>query len=110
MNIAHSCYRLAATLAGALLATTALAQSNTAEAQPDMDRTHLPVKEPTRPTYTELDARNATPPPRFVVKPPAGAPNVVIVLVDDVGFGGPGTFGGPINTPMAITPAMISAS
>jgi arylsulfatase len=64
-----------------------------------IDRTHLPIKEPTPPTYTELDARNATPPPRFEVKAPEGAPNVVIVLIDDVGFGGPGTFGGPISTP-----------
>lgn len=31
--------------------------------------------------------------------PPAGAPNVVVVLLDDVGFGAPGTFGGPIPTP-----------
>ena len=28
-----------------------------------------------------------------------GAPNVVIVLIDDIGFGGPSTFGGPIRTP-----------
>ena len=30
------------------------------------------------------------------VKPPAGAPNVLLVLIDDAGFGNPGTFGGPI--------------
>jgi arylsulfatase len=64
-----------------------------------MDRTHLPVAEPVPQTYSELDARNTTPPPQFVVKPPQGAPNVVIVLIDDIGFGGPSTFGGPINTP-----------
>ena len=51
-----------------------------------------------RPT-SELDARNAKPPARFEVKAPKGAPNVVIVLIDDVGFGGPSTFGGPIRTP-----------
>jgi len=39
------------------------------------------------------------PPPRFEVKAPPGAPNVVIVLVDDVGFGAPGTFGGPVPMP-----------
>ena len=33
------------------------------------------------------------------VKPPAGAPNVLLVLIDDAGFGNPGTFGGPIDTP-----------
>ncbi len=31
--------------------------------------------------------------------PPGGAPNVVVVMLDDVGFGAPGTFGGPIPTP-----------
>ena len=33
------------------------------------------------------------------VKPPAGAPNVLLVLIDDAGFGNPSTFGGPIDTP-----------
>jgi arylsulfatase len=32
-------------------------------------------------------------------KPPEGAPNVLIVLIDDAGFGGPDTFGGSIRTP-----------
>jgi arylsulfatase A-like enzyme/uncharacterized membrane protein len=32
-------------------------------------------------------------------QPPEGAPNVLIVLIDDAGFGGPDTFGGPIATP-----------
>lgn len=32
-------------------------------------------------------------------KAPEGAPNVLIVLIDDAGFGGPDTFGGPISTP-----------
>ena len=54
---------------------------------------------PKRPTYSELDARKVKPPPRFEVKAPKGAPNVVIVLIDDIGFGGPSTFGGPIRTP-----------
>ena len=31
--------------------------------------------------------------------PPDGAPNVLLVLIDDAGFGNPGTFGGPISTP-----------
>jgi arylsulfatase A-like enzyme len=72
-----------------------------------LDRTVLPIAEPKPPTYTELDARNAKPPARFEVKAPKGAPNVVIVLIDDVGFGGPGTFGGPIRTP---TMDMLAAS
>jgi arylsulfatase len=36
-------------------------------------------------------------PPRVV--PPEGAPNVVLILLDDCGFGAPGTFGGVIPTP-----------
>ena len=51
------------------------------------------------PTITELDARNAKAPPRFEVKAPDGAPNVVIVLIDDIGFGHASAFGGPINMP-----------
>ncbi|NWG76571.1 MAG: arylsulfatase, partial [Rubrivivax sp.] len=35
----------------------------------------------------------------FQVKAPAGAPNVVIVLIDDLGFGVPGSFGGPVPMP-----------
>jgi arylsulfatase len=33
------------------------------------------------------------------VKAPAGAPNVVWILIDDVGYGATATFGGPISTP-----------
>ncbi|MEM0926473.1 MAG: arylsulfatase, partial [Planctomycetota bacterium] len=59
----------------------------------------LPIREPSPPTYKELDARNVEKPNRFEVKAPQGAPNVVIVLIDDIGFGGPSAFGGPIQTP-----------
>jgi len=64
-----------------------------------IDRTVLPLTEPQRPTYDELDVRNATPPPEFKVTPPEGAPNVLIVLLDDLGFAGTSTFGGPVSTP-----------
>ena len=70
-----------------------------ASAQEKLDRTVLPVQEPLPPTSSELDARNATPPQRFEVNAPSGAPNIVIVLIDDIGFGGPSTLGGPLNTP-----------
>ncbi len=63
------------------------------------DRTVLPIPEPTYPYSTALDARTATPPPRFEVKAPAGAPNVLIVLIDDMGFGQSEAFGGPIHMP-----------
>ena len=37
--------------------------------------------------------------PAQLMRPPDGAPNVVIVLIDDMGFGAPSTFGGPIHMP-----------
>jgi arylsulfatase len=69
-------------------------------AAPDgLDRSVLPVPEPSTPTETEQDVRKAKAPPRFEVKAPKGAPNVVLVLVDDMGFGQPSTFGGGISMP-----------
>ena len=64
-----------------------------------IDRSVLPVPEPVYPAITELDARNAKAPVRFEVKAPEKAPNVVIVLIDDIGFGHSSAFGGPINMP-----------
>src|ERR1700752_2734996 len=64
-----------------------------------LDRTVLPIPEPRPPTITELDARNVKAPARFQVKAPKGAPNVVIVLLDDIGFGQSSAFGGPIKMP-----------
>ena len=64
-----------------------------------LDRSVLPIAEPKRPVYTEIDARKVKVPPRFEVKAPKGAPNVVIVLIDDMGFGVPSTFGGPVAMP-----------
>ncbi|MEJ2754139.1 MAG: sulfatase-like hydrolase/transferase, partial [Chloroflexota bacterium] len=46
-----------------------------------------------------LDARDAAYPPIKPLRPPQGAPNVVIVLIDDMGFGCPSATGGPINMP-----------
>jgi arylsulfatase len=69
-----------------------------ASAQPAIDRSQLPVREPRTPPSTTLDVRNAKMPPRFDVKAPAGAPNVVVILIDDLGFGATSTFGGPVRT------------
>ncbi|MEO0018173.1 MAG: hypothetical protein RLZZ522_1456, partial [Verrucomicrobiota bacterium] len=70
-----------------------------APAAPGVDRTVLPIKEPLRQTTTTLDVRKATAPPRFEVKAPDGAPNVLLVLIDDLGFAGTSAFGGPVPTP-----------
>ncbi len=70
-------------------------QSNDA----DIDRSVLPIQPPVAAPITEMDARNATKPERFEVKAPEGAPNVVIVLIDDIGFSATTPFGGAIQTP-----------
>ena len=88
---------LAALTFGCTQANPETAASNTAA--DGLDRTVLPIKEPARQTYKELDARNAKAPARWEVKAPKGAPNVVVVLIDDIGFGASSTFGGPINMP-----------
>ena len=82
-----------------LLAPILLASSVVVSAADAFDRSILPVPAPKRPLYEEVDARKATPPPHFEVTAPANAPNVVIVLIDDLGFAAPSTFGGPIPTP-----------
>jgi arylsulfatase len=46
-----------------------------------------------------LDARDAVFPPIKPLRPPIGAPNVVIVLIDDMGFGCPSANGGPCYMP-----------
>jgi arylsulfatase A-like enzyme len=78
-----------------------MALVGTAEAQTKLDRTTLPIPEPNYPHSTILDARDATPPPRFQITAPEGAPNVIIVLIDDMGFGMSSSFGGPIHMPTA---------
>jgi arylsulfatase len=54
----------------------------------ELDRTVLPIKTPPRQTTTELDVRNVKVPERVEVKAPEGAPNIILVLIDDLGFAG----------------------
>ena len=74
-------------------------RANDKATPPKLDRTILPIPEPKIVPITELDARKAKAPPRFQVKPPAQAPNVLIILIDDMGFGQSSAFGGPIHMP-----------
>ena len=95
---------LAAAFGSSWFRNTAQAQtsqpaSTSVSAATASDRTVLPVPEPEYPPITELDARNAKAPPRFEVKAPKGAPNVVVILLDNFGFGDGSTFGGPIQMP-----------
>jgi arylsulfatase len=48
-------------------------------------------------TYDAKDPDTSFPPIE-PLRPPAGAPNVLIVLIDDTGFGSSSAFGGPVNT------------
>jgi arylsulfatase A-like enzyme len=70
-----------------------------ARAQTAPDRTALPLAEPSYPPITEIDVRKATPPPRFEVKAPDGAPNVLVILLDNLGYGATKPFGGVIEMP-----------
>ena len=75
------------------------APANAAAAGQIKDRTELPIVPPKRPLYDILDVRDAKAPPLFKVEAPKDAPNVLVVLVDDLGFAGTSTFGGPVKTP-----------
>lgn len=82
------------------LAVLSLALAALAPASDTLDRTVLPIPEPKPKSISTLDARDAKAPPRFELKAPADAPNVVVVLIDDIGFGAGSAFGGPIRMPV----------
>ena len=69
----------------------------------ELQRTALPI--PDRPHEGEIPLDAKDPSAKFApiepLRPPAGAPNVLIVLLDDVGFGASSAFGGPCATPTA---------
>ena len=87
------------TVLSAVSLAVGAAYAATAAAQTVPDRTTLPIPEPKYPPSTVLDVRDAKAPPRFEVRAPDGAPNVLIVLIDDLGFAGTSTYGGPVGTP-----------
>lgn len=91
----------AAALCGALVGVAPSRGTIAGPAADALDRTVLPIPEPAVPTIATLDVRDAKAPPRFEVKAPAGAPNVLIVLIDDMGFGQSSAFGGPVRMPNA---------
>ena len=68
---------------------------------PERDVLPIPDRPYTGPVYEDAKDPNATFPPIEPLRPPAGAPNVVIVLIDDVGFSASSAFGGPCSTPTA---------
>jgi arylsulfatase A-like enzyme len=64
-------------------------------------RSILPIPDRTYTRLTTYDAKdpNTKFPPIEPLRPPKGAPNVLIVLLDDVGFAASSAFGGPCRTP-----------
>jgi arylsulfatase A-like enzyme len=68
-----------------------------------LSRAILPLLDHKHVGLTTYDAKDKDTkfPPIEPLRPPKGAPNVLIVLLDDVGFAASNAFGGPINTPTA---------
>src|SRR6187455_2167575 len=66
-------------------------------------RTVLPIPDQPRTGLITYDAKDPDTkyPPIEQLRPPEGAPNVLVILLDDVGFGAASAFGGPISTPNA---------
>ena len=94
----------AATILGALLlASSALTplQAQSATPAPADDGSVLPY--PQKPFEGKLGptVQQSTPDYQLGadVKAPKGAPNILLIMTDDVGFGASRTFGGPIPTP-----------
>ena len=68
-----------------------------------LQRSVLPIPDRKPVTLTTYDAKDPDTkfPPITPLRPPTGAPNVLVILLDDVGFGASSAFGGPCQTPTA---------
>lgn len=66
-----------------------------------IQRQILPIPDQTHAGITTYDAKDPDTkyPPIRDLRPPEGSPNVLVVLLDDVGFGASSVFGGPCHTP-----------
>ncbi|MGA7242485.1 MAG: arylsulfatase [Terracidiphilus sp.] len=69
----------------------------------NVHRTVLPIPDQPRTGPVTYDAKDPDTkfPPITQLRPPVGAPNVLIILLDDAGFGSSSAFGGPCKTPTA---------
>jgi arylsulfatase A-like enzyme len=67
------------------------------------ERTVLPIRQDDRTRVSAVDVREQAPAYEATVpvRPPEGAPNVVVILIDDMGFGASSAFGGPCEMPVA---------
>ena len=92
-------------LKGCAAATGVLAVTGTHSPQRDAaparpgGREILPIPDIEQPYPSALYGKDVHPTPAKPLRPPEGAPNVVIILIDDMGFGATSAFGGPINMP-----------
>ena len=87
-------------LAALMVSSVGSAETQQLQTQsPLLDRSVLPIpSEPFKGTMG-LGTKESVPAFPNRVTAPAGAPNVVLVLLDDIGFGETSTFGGPVPTP-----------
>jgi arylsulfatase A-like enzyme len=67
----------------------------------EVPRTVLPIPERGHVGLTTYDAKDpdTSYPPIEALRPPEGAPNVLVIMLDDAGFGSSSAFGGPCETP-----------
>ncbi|WP_413324715.1 arylsulfatase [Synechococcus sp. MIT S9503] len=89
---------------GGLLLVSGLTTSCTDQKQAlggNLDRTNLPIAEPKPEKVTKVLPADVPMPKQWEVTAPKDAPNVVIILLDDVGFASPSAFGGAVNMPTA---------
>ncbi|CAM4461055.1 Arylsulfatase [Mycobacterium basiliense] len=71
----------------------------TPEATRTFDRTTLPLPDTSTGGKAGRTVAESVMPTITTIRPPLNAPNVVVVLLDDVGFGATATFGGPVPSP-----------
>ncbi len=69
----------------------------------ELQRGVLPIPDQSQPDLVTYDAKDPDTsfPPIEPLLPPEGAPNAIVILLDDVGFGASSAFGGPVHTPTA---------
>src|SRR6187431_2892069 len=69
--------------------------------QNGIQRSILPIPDAHHVGHTTYDAKDPDTkfPPIDTLLPPKGAPNVLVILIDDVGYGASSAFGGPCQTP-----------
>jgi len=84
---------------GALSLVLALVSCSQPERSADTKQNSLPLPDPSFGGKVGQTLKESQPDYPKPVMPPSGAPNVLVILLDDVGFGQTSTYGGPVQTP-----------